>query len=241
MKTPSASGTVFFAEPNAGVDVAQEINQRLSWFLHLAFRGPVDSATVQRYTAYVQAKRKQGMAFSDAMRKVSAAALSSPLFLFRVPARNEDDRQYALASKLSYFLWGSCPDEELLQLAEQNRLRDPEVLDAIISRMIADPKIERFLDGFPVQWLQLENVIAATPDPKQHPYFYLEREMPASAQMVVEPLLLFDSVFVEDRPLVELLEPQVSYRSDFLAEWYQGSLRPPPIESRRDRRNESGT
>ena len=94
----------------------------------------------------------------------------------------------------------SCPDDELLSLASKGELERPDVLARSIDRMLADPKIERFLDAFPAQWMQLENILAATPDPKRHKYFSFDNTFPASLQMLMEPLLLFDAVFVENRP-----------------------------------------
>ncbi|MBP62680.1 MAG: hypothetical protein CMJ62_14265 [Planctomycetaceae bacterium] len=220
----------FFGTPVEQADRDGVIRQRLAKFLRIAFRGPVDDETIDRYSAYAVARIDGGSSFSDAMKKVSAAALSSPLFLYRSPPSEPAERQFALASRLSYFLWGSCPDHDLLKLAENGELSDPEVLDQTISRMLTDPKIERFLDSFPSQWMQLENVLAATPDPQINRYFALVPELPASVQMVLEPLLLFDAVFVENRPIVELLSPEFTYQSEFLKTWYHSELSPPPID-----------
>ena len=86
-----------------------------------------------------------------------------------------------LASRLSFFLWGSGPDDELLTLAEQGQLSRPEVLAKVVDRMMSDPRIERFLDSFPAQWMQLENVLAATPDPQGNIVFsaLINRTQPA--------------------------------------------------------------
>ena len=96
--------------------------------------------------------------------------------------------------------------------------------------MLASPKIERFLDTFPAQWMQLENVLAATPDPGKHRYFSLDKNNPASLQMLMEPLLLFDAVFIEDRPIVELIAPAFGYQSSFLEDWYKTRLEPEPVD-----------
>ncbi|MDA1229850.1 MAG: DUF1588 domain-containing protein [Planctomycetota bacterium] len=220
----------FFNEPAEGADPQVEVKSRLARFLRLAFRGPADEDTLDRYAAYAIAKMNQGLAFPDAMKKVTSAILSSPLFLYRSPADDETEQQFELASRLSYFLWGSGPDEELLQIAERGELSEPEVLDHTISRMLTDPKIERFLDTFPTQWLQLENLLAVTPDPQISKYFSLDPEAPASLQMVLEPLLLFDAVFVEDRPVADLINPRFSYQSEFLKTWYTSELKPPTVD-----------
>ncbi|MCH7725412.1 MAG: DUF1588 domain-containing protein [Planctomycetes bacterium] len=223
----------FFKEPADGIDKQAEVKRRLGPFLKIAFRGPVDGDTLARYTAYATSKIDQGMSFTDSMKKVASAVLSSPMFLYRSESADGKQDQFELASNLSFFLWGSCPDLELLQLAESGELAKPENLNKTIERMFADPKIERFLDTFPSQWMQLENVLAATPDPEKNKFFRLDKKHPASLQMVLEPLLLFDAVFIEDRPIVELIAPKFSYQSDFLKTWYTTDLKPPKVDTRK--------
>jgi hypothetical protein len=220
----------FFKEPEAEADLQAEVRKRLEPFLMQTFRGLVDDDVMKRYVAYVMKKIEQGQSFPNSMKKAASAALSSPLFIFRYAAEDDKDAEYALASKLSFFLWASGPDAELLRLAESGELSKPENLAKTMERMLADPKIERFLDTFPGQWMQLENVLAATPDPKKSRFFTIDKNYPASLQMVLEPLLLFDAVFVEDRPIMELISPSFAYQSDFLQAWYTSDLKPPAIE-----------
>ncbi len=220
----------FFRQPTEGTDPQAEVKRRLEPFMTIAFRGRVDAETLDRYTAYATAKRQQGLSFTDSMKKVASAVLSSPMFLYRTRATDSKEAPFELASNLSYVLWGSCPDQELLRLAHSGEFARPDVLNRMIERMLADPKIERFLDTFPAQWMQLENVLAATPDPQINKYFQLDQDNPASLQMVLEPLLLFDSVFIEDRPIAELIAPKFSYQSDFLKTWYSSELKPPPVD-----------
>ena len=220
----------FFRQPADEIDAQAEVKRRLKPFLTIAFRGRIEPETLDRYTAYATAKMTQGLSFTDSMKKVASAVLSSPLFLYRAGATDVRDAPFELASNLSLFLWGSCPDQELLRLAESGELAQPDVLNRTIERMFADPKIERFLDTFPSQWLQLENVLAATPDPQINKYFKLDQDNPAGLQMLLEPLLLFDTVFVEDRPIVDLIAPQFSYQSDFLKTWYTSEMKPPPVD-----------
>jgi hypothetical protein len=232
----------FFRQPADGTDPQAEVKRRLEPFLMIAFRGRVEAETLDRYTAYATAKMTQGLSFTDSMKKVASAVLSSPMFLYRTGAADGRDAPFELASNLSFFLWGSCPDQELLRLAESGELVRPEVLNRTIERMFADPRIERFLDSFPAQWMQLENVLAATPDPQINKYFSLDQDNPAGLQMLLEPLLLFDAAFVEDRPIVDLIAPQFSYQSEFLRTWYTSELKPTPVDLRKiaedNRRND---
>lgn len=232
----------FFAEPDDKTNLALEIERRLKPFLRSAFRSVVETETLDRYRDYTLASIEAGIPFTAGMKKVASAALSSPLFLYRTDARNPSDASFELASRLSFFLWSSGPDKALLDLAEEGELAKPEVLEQTVDRMMADPKIERFLDSFPAQWMQLENVLAATPDPGQYRLFSLDKQKPASLQMVLEPLLLFDMVFLENRPLKELLSPKATYRSEFLKFWYESDLKPPQLNREEvadfNRRNE---
>jgi hypothetical protein len=223
----------FFERPTVGADVSAETSKRIKAFLKKAFRGPVERAVVDRYTSYALAKMKQELSFTDSMKKVASAALSSPMFLYRYSINGDKSKPYVLASNLSFFLWASGPDDKLLRLADSGELTKPEVLDKTIDRMLADPKIERFLDTFPVQWMQLENILAATPDPKKHRLFMLDKDHPASLQMLCEPLLLFDAVFVENRPIADLINPDFSYQSDFLKDWYTTDLNAPKVDEKK--------
>jgi hypothetical protein len=221
----------FFATPDPAIDRESDVAQRLAPFLTRAFRRPVSADTLDRYTTYTLNKLAAGQDFPAAMKKVAAAVLSSPLFLCRAPAAAPADVPFALAERLSYTLWGSCPDEQLLEAAANGSLVEPLVLRAHVARMLRDPRVERFLDTFPSQWMQLENVLAATPDPSLSRVYSLDPDRPAGVQMLLEPLLLFEAAFVENRPLHELISPPFSYRSEFLDAWYTTSLTPPPVDT----------
>ena len=220
----------FFKAPAEGVDIPTETQKRIANFLRLAFRGPVALSTIDRYTNYAIKKLEGGMRYNETMKKIASAVLSSPLFLYHYNPNESKLRPFAIASNLSFFLWGSSPDTKLLELADNGELVKPEILEKTIRRMLTDPRIERFLDSFPSQWMQLENILAATPDPKLYRYFSLDKQHPASLQMLIEPLLLFDAIFVENRPISELIMPNFSYRSDFLNDWYASDLKPKKID-----------
>ena len=126
-----------------------------------------------------------------------------------------------LASRLSFFLWGSLPDDELLELASSGQLAEPAVLSGQVDRMLNDAKIKRFCDSFPSQWLQLERLVSSTPNRDRFPDFYFLKYR-TSMHMMMEPLLVFETVLIENRPITELIDSEFSYRSDALDQLYYG-------------------
>ena len=218
-----------FSETMTEETTTLELQARIRPFLLKAFRRPVDTDTLTRYVTYAEGHLQAGLDLTQSMKKVVSAVLSSPRFFYRTWAKESGERSYEVASSLAYTLWGSCPDQELLQLAQTKQLLEPLVLRETIQRMMIDPKIERFMDSFPVQWMQLETLMAVTPDPKIDRYFSLDGQYPATVQMVLEPLLLFDALYVENRPVKELLAPEFNYRSAFLQRWYEDRMSPPPV------------
>ena len=119
-------------------------------------------------------------------------------------------------------MWVSIPDDELLLLAELGLLSDPDVLNAQIDRMLIDLRSSRFCDIFPGQWLQLDRLISSIPDPKVYPDYYYAGYR-ASMHMMMEPLLLFETAYVEDRSVVELLDPPFTWRSEVLRSAHEGT------------------
>ena len=128
---------------------------------------------------------------------------------------------FELASRLSQFFWSSIPDDTLLDLAASSKLSDPETLSGQIDRMLNDRRSSRFCDNFPAQWLQLDRLITSIPDPKKFPYFYYNGYR-TSMHMMAEPLLLFETIYIEDRSIIELLDPKFTWQSDMLQSNYEG-------------------
>lgn len=224
----------FFSDVPAGTELRPEIERRLGTFLPRAFRRPLQPDLLNRYVTWTHDRCLAGDSLTDAMKKTAAAILSSPAFLFHVRAsqpQSPSHNQHALAAQLALFLWASIPDQELLDLAAQNRLADTAVQQAQIDRLLADSRIEGFLDAFPSQWLQLQNVLAATPDPAKAPWFRVDPQRPASLHMVLEPLLLFEAAFLENRPLQELINPAFTWRSRLLQSWYSDRLQPEAVDA----------
>lgn len=210
----------------------QQISARLQPLLRKAFRGATDAATEQRYTGYAEQLLQEGLDFPIAMRETLAAVLSSPSFFYLASGStaaqgSHRPGDWALAERLALFLWNSIPDDELLDLAAADRLHQPDLLAGQVQRMLRDRRVKRFADSFPSQWLQLERIIPAEPDREQFPQFYFLKYR-ASMHMVLEPLLLFETVLVEDRPLTDLLAPDFSYRSNLLQAWYRDGTQGSP-------------
>ena len=217
----------FFAAPQGEEKLEDVVKDRLRGFLARAFRRPVSDTLLNRYSAHVMGRIQSGTSFTDSMKAAASATLASPRFLYLYDlvgngAELTDD--FELASRLSFFLWGSIPDQALLTLAGDGKLRDPAVLDKQVDRLLSDLRLKRFCDSFPSQWLQLERIISSVPDPKKHPEFYFAK-FRSSMHMMLEPLLLFETILVEDRSILELIDSDFSYRSDLLVSWYRNGTR----------------
>lgn len=147
----------------------------LHGFAGSAFRRPVSPEELEPYHAIVEAELKRGAKFEDALIAGYKAILCSPDFLLiglesGIP-NTERLGQFALASRLSFFLWNSMPDEALLELAARNELAEPTRLAAQVERMLADPRSERFVEHFLDEWLELKKIDFTTPDPNLYPEF----------------------------------------------------------------------
>lgn len=220
----------FFAAPAADADVPREVRRRLRPFLTKAFRGRFDENLFDRYARFVLQNIASGATFTDAMKETAAAVIASPRFLYLYeaplgnvgggdvgagdadagPADQVSGRE--LASRLSFFLWGSLPDAQLLSLADQGELHQPEVLMEQVDRMLRDKKLKRFCDSFPSQWLQLDRIVSSIPDRETFPDFYFSKYR-MSMHMMLEPLLLFETVLIEDLPITQLIDSDFTYRS----------------------------
>jgi len=215
----------FFATPTDGEIGEETVRKRLHLFLTRAFRRPIDPAILDRYSGLAMAQLSSGETFPNAMKAVASAVLASPrfLYLYDGAGKTEDIEpldDFELASRLSFFLWGSIPDQPLLDLAAKGELGQPKILAIQTNRMLKDVRIKRFCDTFPSQWLQLDRIISSTPDREMHPDFYFAK-FRASMHMMLEPLLLFETVLIENRSILDLIDPDFSYRSDLLKSWYR--------------------
>ena len=217
----------YFAEPNPEVNQIDELKTRLGGLLTMAFRRPVQDKTFQKYFSYANQQIDQGLGMGDVMKEVLSAILASPRFLYlydqgeKESAHPVSNQNMDLASRLSFFLWGSLPDEELLQTAKKGVLVAEEQLSKQVDRMLTDNKLKRFCDSFPTQWLQLDRIISAVPDEKKYRDFYYAAPLyRTTMDMMMEPLLLFETVLIEDRSVLELIDSNYTFRSPRLSKWY---------------------
>jgi mono/diheme cytochrome c family protein len=200
-------------------EAAREIVTR---FATAAFRRPVKAEEVDKCLALYDAAEKKGQRFELRVRAALYRVLVSPHFLFRVeldppdlaPGTTYPVSEYELASRLSYFLWNSMPDQELFTLASQGKLR--QNLDAQVKRMVKDPKSQSFLHGFAEQWLTLRKLDLVSPDSKLFPTY-----TPSLRDaMLRESLLFFEAVVRDDRPIPDLLDADFTFVNGELAKHY---------------------
>ena len=213
---------VWIAEPGAGVDGRQAAERILENFAQRAYRRPVGGADVEPLLAFYDRASERGEGFEQSIGLALRAALVSPKFLFRsegggAAAADHLLDDYELASRLSYFLWMSMPDAELLELARTGSLGNEETLARQLTRMIADPKSEAFIATFFGQWLGFADLGGTLkPDDVAFPEF-----TPALGEaMVQEATSFFGRIVREDRSLLEILDSDYSYLNEELAKHY---------------------
>jgi len=217
--TPSRR-RIFVCYPLAPADEPACAKEIIAKLARRAFRRPVTDTEVQGLMAFYDQGRRQGD-FETGVQQVLARILVSPRFLFRVeedPADLPEGAVYrlddlALASRLSFFLWSSIPDDELLEVAAAGRLSDPATLERQIRRMIADPKSKALVENFAGQWLYLRELANAQPDAKD-----FDENLRQAFRRETE--LLFDSIVREDRSLVTLLDADYTFVDERLAQHY---------------------
>ncbi len=225
--TPSRQ-QIFVREPTGPTDEDDCAKEIISTLLRRAGRQPVSEADLSQPMAlYREAREKAGSengSFEDGIEMALSGVLVNPKFLFRVerdPSGIVANTVYRindveLASRLSFFLWSSIPDDELLQLAERGELSDPGVLQQQTRRMLADPRSIALVTSFAGQWLYLRNLESITPDARLYPDF----DDNLRQAMRRETELFFESILREDRSVVELLKSDYTYLNERLAKHY---------------------
>ena len=223
-------------EPQLSEPIEKIAHDRIEKFLHRAFRSPPDEKTLSLYTKYFDKSYNESGDFTASMKSIVSGAMASPRFIMVHDEASEASSNfdsYSLASRLSFFLWCSIPDEELLYLAEQGLLQDPQILAQQVDRMLNDRRVKNFCDSFAPQWLKINNIVSASPDFKLYRDYYFGGDDKISYKrgmhMMLETLLNFETVFIENRPIMELIDADFTYRSHLLEEWYEGRAATYPI------------
>jgi hypothetical protein len=193
-------------------------------FVGRAFRRPATASEVDEYLGYVSLARRQHDSFEEGLAAALEAVLVSPKFLYRIehdqPATPGQSavpvNPYELASRLSYFLWSSMPDEELLGAARTGKLRQPAVLNAQVTRMLRDPKSSALVENFAGQWLQFKNIDVVRPDLERFPEFDdgLRQAMRQETELFIEDLIR------NNRSILALLDANYTFVNERLARFY---------------------
>ncbi|SPE24592.1 conserved hypothetical protein [Candidatus Sulfopaludibacter sp. SbA3] len=212
---------ILICDPNSGAACVQKI---VSMLARRAYRRPVTAKEVASLMKFTAMAKAEGQSPEQGIQLALQAMLVSPNFLFRIehdpnptdPTRVHPVSDVELASRLSYFLWSSMPDEELLGLAEAGKLRAPGALDAQVKRMLADERSAAIADNFAGQWLELRNLDVVKPDPQKFPAWGPELR----DAMKTETRLFFDYVLRENRPISDFLDARYTFLNEKLAKHY---------------------
>jgi hypothetical protein len=212
---------VLTCDPKSGAACVEKIVGRLA---RRAWRRPVSKPEVASLVKFVGMAQAEGQSLEQGLQLAIQAMLVSPHFLFRVerdpnprdPSKVHRVSDIELASRLSYFLWSSMPDDELLDLAEAGKLRVPAVLDAQVKRMLDDPKSAALANNFAGQWLEVRNLDSVKPDPQKFPDWGPELR----DAMKDETRMFFEAILRENRPISDFLDAKFTFLNERLAKHY---------------------
>jgi mono/diheme cytochrome c family protein len=227
---PGTQNPLFVCRPNNVVDEKSCATKILSRMSRLAYRRPVNTKDVQTLMMFFADGRRDGGSFEAGIQFALERMLVDPDFLLRVyrdpksglKPKAESLESYRLsdlelASRLSFFLWSSIPDDTLLSLAEKNKLSDPAILEQQVKRMLADPRaVGALVDDFAAQWLNLRRVAEVVVDPERYPNYDLTL-MDAFKR---ETELFVGSTLHDDRSVLELLSADYTFLNEKLARHY---------------------
>ncbi|MGP0070604.1 MAG: DUF1592 domain-containing protein [Bryobacteraceae bacterium] len=221
--TPSRR-RIFLCHPSAPADDIPCARKILSNLVRRAFRRAPTDSDLESLLSFYQQERNKGASFEGGIEMALRRILADPEFVFRFeppPANVTPNQPYRisdteLASRLSFFLWSSIPDDELLNLAIQNKLHEPAVLDRQTRRMLADDRASALGTNFAGQWLYLRTLKSSNPDGREFPDF--DDNLRQAFQRETE--LLFESVVHEDRPVLDLLDADYTFVNERLARHY---------------------
>ena len=213
---------ILAVESSEEVDRREAFRQNLTAFVTRAFRRPPSDEEMENLFDLTRDLFRTGNDIEQIQRAVYASVLVSPHFLFRIEDADEDASpdqpltDWELASRLSYFLWSSMPDEELFRLADEGKLHQTDVLQSQVRRMLADSKSRALVENFAGQWLQLRDVEHFSPDPDQFSSF--DDELRVAMRQETEAF--FVSMIRENRSVLEFLTADFTYVNERLARHY---------------------
>ncbi|MCH2154770.1 MAG: DUF1592 domain-containing protein [Opitutales bacterium] len=193
----------------------QTAQQLLKQFTQRAFRRPVTESEMTPFYDLYDLGRSQNMDFYEGMKVALQGVLASPGFLFLNEPAGEMSH-YAIASRLSYFLWSSMPDDELFRLATAGKLKDRETLIAQANRMLEDPKADSFYNRFADEWLNIDHVGVMTPDARLYPEYNGDLRV----AMQEETRLFVRKLLKENLPLENIVDSDFTFLNEALAELY---------------------
>ena len=219
---PKSHAEIFFASPNKN-DETKYSREILKRFMTRAWRRPVKDQDVNLYSDFFSKCRPKFATFEETIIEVLATVLAAPEFLYLIQGDSEDQANGSttvsgleLASRLSFFLWSSIPDSPLLELALEGKLKNPEVLDSQIRRMLADSRSQRFSQNFMEQWLGLEALETVIIDQKKiKGYDDIFKE-----NIVKEPLAFFEEVLKKNSSIMDFLHSDYLMINEALARHY---------------------
>ena len=202
----------------------EQCEKLLNWMLRRIYRRTPTTETIQ--TCLASIRGKEGTELESALRMELKSVLMSLPFIYRgllatvddLKVRDQDDSpvsygrvdDHELAERLSYFLWGDMPDERLMQLADEGTLRIPETYASEIARMLADPKSRNLAENFGLEWFSLDEILTVSKNP------------PVSHALRQQPIDFLNYLFIEGRPLLELIDSKVAFVNPHTAKFYPG-------------------
>lgn len=221
---PASHKEIITVTPDGRRSVRYCAERVLRDFATKAFRRPVGRDEIEPIVKLVESKVDSGRTFEEGIQIGVQAILVSPHFLFRIEGIQDPGgsgeiqnvAQYEIASRLSYFLWSSMPDERLFSLAAQGRLDEPRTLQYEVKRMLKDPKSEAFVKNFAGQWLNLRNLEDLTPDPRKFRGFNTQLK----EDMRRETEEFFAYIMKEDRSVIEFINADYTFMNERLGKFY---------------------
>ena len=219
LKEPASHRNLLFDSPLRESDESAYVSEVVQRFMLRAFRRPSTAAEVKRMVEFYESIRPEFPSFEEAIRETLAMVLISPDFLYLVEPAGEANRSinaWELASRLSYFLWATTPDDELLRLAESEELQKPAVLSAQVERMLKDTRSETFFKQFSNQWLNLNVIEQVAVDRDYYPKFddSLKLDMRAETQQ------FFGELVKNNRNALNFLNSDFTMLNESLARHY---------------------